>query len=310
MTPNSTSSRPRNGLSVLLVDSAEPDARLMASAMDRAGHLPIVATSGAEAIRLLDSRRFDLAIVDEYLVGVVNSAAVVRKAGSVVPEVPVILTGLAGDAAARSEALRPRNVSSFLPKPLDARRLQAEVEEVIVTLGDPARAPDAADRPLAPSSSSPMRSTVPPPYRARRGEVADGDLGVAVMIVERDAAIRDAVVAALAAIGCRVAAFASPARAAEHVRCAGYGVLVARADIIEANQHWRQLSGDQRPLGAIAIAETGDADERVRAAYLGARGVFEPPYDAARIAHDFQQALAIMRDEIRRRSSAPPTANL
>jgi len=294
VTANRNASRAKSNLSVLLVDSEEKGAHMMAFALNEAGLSPVIATSGEEAIRLLGDRAFDFAIVDEQLVGVINSADIVRKAESLTPQVPVVLTGFGGLGDER-RAL-PGHVSSYIPKPFDPQKLCDEVREVIVTLSEaPARR---------------ATTTVPPPFRARRKETAISETDVAVMVVESDASIRGAVMQALAAIGCRVVAFASCVQAEHHVRHKGFGVLVARADVLEANPHWRALAMGEKPLGSIAIVRGECDDERVRAAYLGARGAFGPPFEPTRLAAEFRQALAIMRDETRRHSSSPPPASL
>lgn len=287
-------------LSILLVEGEDAYRSLIARAIDRAGHSPTIAASGEEAIRFLEEQEFDLAIIDEHLAGRVSGADVVRRADSFTPPVPVILTGFsAGDGEL---AERPRNVSSYIPKPFDSRRVEREVQQAAARLS---AAPRPASRP--PPIPARAKSTVPPPPRARRREEREvaHEVDVAVLLVEPDARVRGALLPALASIGCRVVAFASSVQAEPHIRREGYNVLVARTSIIEANPHWRDVARGAVPLGAVAIAVGGEARDGVRAAYLGARGVFDPPYDPDRVVSEFRKALAIMRDELRRRSTVP-----
>jgi DNA-binding NtrC family response regulator len=303
MIANNQTADMRPGLNILLVDGEDKYRRMIARAIDKAGHSPTIATSGEEAMRLLDERTFDLAIIDEHLSGRVSGVDVIRKADSFTPPVPVILTGF---SVADSElAERPRNISSYIPKPFDARRVEREVQQAAVRLS---AAPKPPPVPAAARAARRGNSTVPPPSRARRRESREPraiEVTVSVVIVEADAKIRGALLPALASIGCRVVAFASPAQAESHVRHEGYNVLVARTAVIEANPHWRDLAIGSVPLGTIAIAIDEDTEDHVRAAYLGARGVFEPPFDPERVASEFRQALTIMRDELRRRSTMP-----
>ena len=55
------------GKRVLIVDNNEKESRILASILERAGHLPTTTWSGIEALELLKSREFDLVLVSSYL---------------------------------------------------------------------------------------------------------------------------------------------------------------------------------------------------------------------------------------------------
>jgi CheY-like chemotaxis protein len=52
---------------ILIVDNNEEESRILGSMLERAGHRPTTTWSGLEALELLKSRKFDLALVSSYL---------------------------------------------------------------------------------------------------------------------------------------------------------------------------------------------------------------------------------------------------
>ena len=54
-------------MQILIVDNNEEESRTLASMLERAGHRPTTTWSGLEALELLKSREFDLALVSNYL---------------------------------------------------------------------------------------------------------------------------------------------------------------------------------------------------------------------------------------------------
>jgi DNA-binding NtrC family response regulator len=141
------------------------------------------------------------------------------------------------------------------------------------------------------------------PSRARSREPAETD--VAIMILETDSRVRNALARTLADEGCRVAAFRALEQAETHARYVGYDVLIARPEVLAEVHHWSTMVPGEPPLGALAIVEGAGVVEHVKAIQAGARGLLSPPFDELKVVAELRQALDTMRRE-RERFSLPP----
>jgi CheY-like chemotaxis protein len=100
---------------ILVVDD-EPD--LVANCerlLQRAGHVPLRAHTGPDAITLIDREEPDLVVADLRLPGV-DGLAVARHARGHVPPIPVILITAYDSTQARAAA-RESGVGAYLAKP-------------------------------------------------------------------------------------------------------------------------------------------------------------------------------------------------
>jgi len=162
----------------------------------------------------------------------------------------------------------------------------------------------AGDEPARPATPPPeVRSTLPGAIRRpRQGEPVTAQPGAEpssaaalhVLLVERDIAVRDKLVAVLLEQGCDVNAFRTPKRAEIHAIYWGYDVLIARPEILEQTSHWQVMVPGRRPLGTLAIAASRDADQRLRARVAGARGVLAPPFQGPVIGQTLTEALSLL----------------
>lgn len=113
---------------ILVVDD-EPGLRaFVADALTAAGHLTVTAPDGANALRELGARPFDLLVLDLRMPGRFDGMDVLRHARAEWPEVPVIVLTAHGSVETAVEAMRLGAVD-FLEKPVDGpaelRRLAA-----------------------------------------------------------------------------------------------------------------------------------------------------------------------------------------
>src|SRR5262249_35842201 len=80
----------RRPLNVLIVDDVEPNRRLTAKVLTRAGHKAITASSGVEAIASIRAERFDVVLMDLQMPGM-NGLAATRELNRITAgSIPVI----------------------------------------------------------------------------------------------------------------------------------------------------------------------------------------------------------------------------
>jgi two-component system sensor histidine kinase RpfC len=117
---------------ILLAEDNAVNQRVVSRILEGAGHRVTVAADGRKALGLLESGRFDLAIVDMQMpaLGGIEVAKLHRMANMGAPEMPfVVLT-----ANATTEALREcqeAGIDGYLTKPVDADRLVSAVASVL-----------------------------------------------------------------------------------------------------------------------------------------------------------------------------------
>lgn len=114
---------------VILVVEDNPNARQLLSYMlSTEGHRVVETDDGDEAVRLLDTQRFDLVITDLALPHT-TGFGIISHAHAKWPRLPIILiTGYLGRTAA--EQILNEYVE-YIPKPIDRDRLLASVNRFV-----------------------------------------------------------------------------------------------------------------------------------------------------------------------------------
>jgi len=114
-----------NHLKIFVVEDEREVARLLAEALQLAGHEPVVAYDGPEALALLDHERPDVVFLDVRMPGMsgIDVLRRIRQADGALPV--VLLTGHAGEAEV-AEARR-LGVSEIIRKP----RILANLEGIL-----------------------------------------------------------------------------------------------------------------------------------------------------------------------------------
>jgi len=282
---------------ILVVDDEEVMRRMLTRALGEASHWCASTGSGEEAVELLQIQRFDLAVVDKNLPDL-NGIEVAREALSLRPPVPVIIvTGYPSDES-KSEA-ESIGVSSYLTKPFGLYQLQREVDWVLESVEEPVAKPSSNEQPTIPPvpASETVGASAELPARPTRPDAGiSANTNVAILIVEPDAGVRDALLTVVTDAGYRAVAFRSQHQAEIHVRHVGYDVLIARLKILRDNQQWAKLAPRGAPLGAIAILDSCAIDKRVEAIQLGAKGELAPPFEAATVVAEIRSAISRMRE--------------
>jgi signal transduction histidine kinase/CheY-like chemotaxis protein/HPt (histidine-containing phosphotransfer) domain-containing protein len=145
-------------LDLLVVEDNEVNAMVASGLLARAGHKAIIASSGAEALALFDSREFDAVLMDLRLpdfdglevVRRMRASADVKKSRT-----PIIVQS-AHVLASDIEACVAAGVNEFVGKPFKLERLQAALRRV----ASPAALRRSARRPVVAPAAA-----IAPPWR-------------------------------------------------------------------------------------------------------------------------------------------------
>jgi two-component system, NtrC family, response regulator HydG len=125
-TERSPATKVGEGLRVLVIDDNASFAATMAETLERVGYECVVATSGREGARLIDSDEFDVILTDLRMADI-DGLAILRKAKEVLPEAEVVVITGFGDVKTAVEAIK-QGASNYLTKPPDLDELRAIVE--------------------------------------------------------------------------------------------------------------------------------------------------------------------------------------
>jgi two-component system, NtrC family, response regulator HydG len=116
---------------VLVVDDEEAHAEAVAEILERVGYKCTIATSGRQALRLIEEQQFDIVLTDLIMAGV-GGLEILSKAKQELPDAEVvILTGHATIKTAVSAI--QAGASAYLQKPLDMSELRTVVDKASQT---------------------------------------------------------------------------------------------------------------------------------------------------------------------------------
>lgn len=114
-------------LRVLIVDDDDAHAQAVAESLRRVGSDCIVASSGTQGARLIESDNFDVVITD-MMMGEVGGLDILQKAKEELPEAEVIVVTGHGDIRSAVTAIQ-QGAYTYLTKPLDINELRSSVEK-------------------------------------------------------------------------------------------------------------------------------------------------------------------------------------
>jgi signal transduction histidine kinase/CheY-like chemotaxis protein len=132
-TPPGQAATEARKLSILLADDSLVNQKLIVHALDKRGHIVVVAGNGREALKLADKQRFDLILMDVQMpvMGGLEAAAILRereRAG--LPRTPIIALTPHAQAGDREQLLKA-GMDAYLAKPIDEGRLIEKIAEQI-----------------------------------------------------------------------------------------------------------------------------------------------------------------------------------
>jgi two-component system response regulator HydG len=112
---------------VLVVDDDEPHAVAVAESLERVGYDCVVATSGAEGLKLIEEQVFDIIITDLIMEGV-GGLEVLAKAKRELPDAEVVI--LTGHSTIKTAVTAIQaGASTYLTKPLDINELRTVTDK-------------------------------------------------------------------------------------------------------------------------------------------------------------------------------------
>ncbi|MFW5975344.1 MAG: response regulator [Desulfosalsimonas sp.] len=114
---------------ILLVDDEEEFVNTLAERLEIRGFQPEVATSGQQAVELMEKRNFDVMVLDVKMPGM-DGLQVMEKARTLRPDLPVILLTGHGSADDGVQGMH-QGAFDFLMKPLDIDDLISKIREAL-----------------------------------------------------------------------------------------------------------------------------------------------------------------------------------
>jgi len=115
------------GMRVLIIDDEKHHAEVVAESLERVGFECILALSGKEGAKKIESESFDVVLTDLRMADI-DGLAIVRKAKEELPETEVIVITGHADIKTAVEAIK-QGASNYLTKPLDLAELRVIVEK-------------------------------------------------------------------------------------------------------------------------------------------------------------------------------------
>ena len=111
-------------LNILVADDNGTNRKIISKILERAGHRVDLVENGGEALDLLESKRYDLAILDMYMpiMGGLEAAKICRFTIRQEPPMPIVILTANATIEAMRECEEAR-VDAFLTKPIDALTL-------------------------------------------------------------------------------------------------------------------------------------------------------------------------------------------
>ena len=121
---------------ILIVDDDPDTVSILARHLEREGYAPVGVNSGAECLKLLQDREFDVILLDLMMPGMDGfQVCKALKNNPDTAEIPIIMVTARDDLDARAEGMR-LGVADFIAKPVFRRqlgnRIRAQLEAAAV----------------------------------------------------------------------------------------------------------------------------------------------------------------------------------
>jgi two-component system response regulator HydG len=116
---------------VLVVDDDAPHAEAVAESLERVGYECVVATSGRDALRLIEEQMFDIVLTDLIMDGV-GGLEVLAKAKQELPDAEVVIL-TAHNMVKTAVTAMQAGATTYLTKPLDISELRTVADKVSQT---------------------------------------------------------------------------------------------------------------------------------------------------------------------------------
>jgi DNA-binding response OmpR family regulator len=118
-----------DSIKVLLVDDEEEFVTTLAERLEMRGFDPSIATSGDQALSMVQDKAFDLIVLDLMMPGI-GGLEVMKQIKSSNPDMPIILLTGQGSTKEGMEGMN-QGAFDFLMKPLDIEELISQIHEAL-----------------------------------------------------------------------------------------------------------------------------------------------------------------------------------
>ncbi|MCF8027217.1 MAG: response regulator [Desulfobacteraceae bacterium] len=118
-----------DSIKVLLVDDEEEFVTTLAERLEMREFDPSIATSGDQALSMVQDKGFDLIVLDLMMPGI-GGLEVMKQIKSVNPDMPIILLTGQGSTKEGMEGMN-QGAFDFLMKPLDIEELISQIHEAL-----------------------------------------------------------------------------------------------------------------------------------------------------------------------------------
>ncbi|MBI5659568.1 MAG: response regulator [Nitrosomonadales bacterium] len=147
-------------LNILVADDNGTNRKIISKILERGGHRVDLVENGEQALNLLESREYDLVILDMYMpvMGGLEAAKIYRFTSGNRHAVPLVVLTANATIEARRECENAR-IDAFLTKPVDAATLLGTVARLTANKRNTAQAENAA---ASPAPATPISSTHTP----------------------------------------------------------------------------------------------------------------------------------------------------
>lgn len=118
-----------DSIKVLLVDDEEEFVTTLAERLEMRGFAPSIATSGDQALSMVQEKTFDLIVLDLMMPGI-GGLEVMKQIKSANPDMPIILLTGQGSTKEGMEGMN-QGAFDFLMKPLDIEELISQMHAAL-----------------------------------------------------------------------------------------------------------------------------------------------------------------------------------
>ncbi len=138
----------KRSLNILVAEDNGTNRKIISKILERAGHIVELVENGEQALDAMESRRYDLAILDMHMpvMAGMDAVRIHRVTERQEPRMPIIILTANATTEAKREC-EEAGADAFLTKPIDAVKLLDTVAKLTATLDETALVPKPASAP-------------------------------------------------------------------------------------------------------------------------------------------------------------------
>ncbi|MBI4937143.1 MAG: response regulator [Nitrosomonadales bacterium] len=148
-------SQGKRELNILVADDNGTNRKIISKILERGGHRVDLVENGEQALNMLESKKYDLVILDMYMpvMGGLEAAKIYRFTAGYEPAIPFVVLTANATTEARRECEEAK-IDAFLTKPVDATTLLSTVARLAVTRRNTLSAENVPTLPAPPTKNA------------------------------------------------------------------------------------------------------------------------------------------------------------